>query len=202
MNLEEANARIKELETRKAELIEQIKKLNEKLKYKRYESKAISPFVSSRAGYHAGPLRRRYNELEFRIATEAYTPKIEKEMIKELKKMEAELKKAEEAEKARRAQLHIEEDLKKAEEEHAGIEAQLQGIRGELNNLYDFIRTERAKQAEERREKRYDDMRERAREERSEDRKKEWSQYMKPVDSHVSLEDVVIIEKKKKGDEE
>ncbi len=134
---ENLNSRIEGLEKQKAELIEKLKKLNGRLRYKRYEQKALEPFLEQTKDVRVGPLRKKKEIVEFRIATQAYTPKMEREWIKELKKIEDELGKVREVEKARRKKMFVEQDIAQAEKETAELEGQLNGIREELKKLYD-----------------------------------------------------------------
>ena len=87
MNDEEMKSQITPLETEKNSLIERIKELNKRLRYKSYELKALEPFLKQHEGVNIGPLRERKENWIFRITTAAYTPKIERDLLKELKRL-------------------------------------------------------------------------------------------------------------------
>ncbi len=131
---------IKGLEAKKAELLERISKIKGRLRYKEQERKAIEPFLEQTKNVMIGPLRKQLRTLEFRIATQAYTPKIEKELVKGVKKIEAELSKVAEVEKARRKAKLVEGDIAEAQAEIARIEPELKKIREELNDYYESQR--------------------------------------------------------------
>lgn len=140
-DFESENAKyIKELETKKLNLLGRIKQLNDRFRYKQYEQKALQPFLEQtkdvRIGYH----RKRLKELEFRISTEAFTTKIEKELIKEVKKTEAELAKVAEVERARRKARLVEGDIIEIGKEIAKIDEELRQIRGKIEDYYEDIR--------------------------------------------------------------
>jgi uncharacterized coiled-coil DUF342 family protein len=139
----EIEGHIKGLETRKAELLDRISKLNGRLRYKQHERDALMPFLEQTKDVRIGPIRKDLRNLEFRIATQAYTPKIEKELVKQVKKLEAELSKVSEVEKARRKKMLVDGDIEQAQREIASIEPELKKIRDELNDHYESMRTER-----------------------------------------------------------
>ncbi|VVB97994.1 Uncharacterised protein [uncultured archaeon] len=134
---------VKGLEARKAELLERISKLNGRLRYKQYEKKALEPFLEQTKDVRVGPIRKNLRELEFRISTQAYTPKIEKDLVKQVKKLEAELGKVSEVEKARRKKMLVDGDIEQVLKEIASIEPELKKIRDELNDHYESMRSER-----------------------------------------------------------
>lgn len=137
---EELRSKIDELEKRKAELIERIKQLNRRIRYKKYEQKALLPFLEQTKDVRVIPFRKQKRALEFKISTAAYTPRMEKELLKELKKVDDELDKVKEVERARRKQVYVEKDILDGEAEIVGIEGQLKGIREELKKLYDELK--------------------------------------------------------------
>ncbi len=134
---------IRSLETKKADLLERIKKLNGRLRYKQYEQKALEPFLEKTKDVRIGPLRKDLRNLEFRISTQAYTPKIEKELVKQVKKLEAELGKVAEVERARRKKMLVDGDIEQVNREIAAIEPELKRIRDELNDHYESMKSSR-----------------------------------------------------------
>jgi uncharacterized coiled-coil DUF342 family protein len=128
--------KIGELEARKAELINRIKKLNARIRYKKYEQKALEPFLEETKDVKIAPLRKMKRALEFKIATAAYTPKMERDLLKEVKKVDKQLEEVREVERARRKKVLVEGDLKEAEAEILTIEEELKKLRDELRVLY------------------------------------------------------------------
>ncbi len=140
MEEEELKGKIDELEKKKSELIERIKALNRRIRYKKYEQKALEPFLEQTKDVQVAPLRKQKRALDFRISTAAYTPKMEKELIKQLKKVDEELDKVKEVERARRKIKYVEQDITDGETEILKIETELKVIREELKKLYDEMK--------------------------------------------------------------
>lgn len=133
----------KHLEGKKAEFIEKIRKLNGRLRYKEYEKKALEPFLEQTKDVQIGLLRKELRQLEFRISTQAYTPKIEKELIKEVKKLESELSNVSEIERARRKKKLVDMDIDEAKKQISEIEPELKKIREALDDYYEGLRASR-----------------------------------------------------------
>jgi uncharacterized coiled-coil DUF342 family protein len=138
---EELKTKIEELEKKKSELIERIKQLNRRIRYKKYEQKALQPFLEQTRDVQVAPLRKQKRALDFRISTAAYTPKMEKDLIKHLKKIDEQLDKVKEVERARRKIKYVEQDITEGESEIVKIETELKIIRDELKKLYDDMKT-------------------------------------------------------------
>lgn len=138
---EETKAKIDALENKKSELIERIKQLNRRVRYKKYEQKALEPFLEQTKEVRISPLRKRKKALEFKISTSAYTPKMEREWLKEVRKLDEELDKLKEVERARRKSRYVEQDILDGEKEIGTIEEELKTIRTELRKLYDDMRS-------------------------------------------------------------
>lgn len=150
MDEETLKAKVDELEKKKAELIERIKQLNRRIRYKKYEQKALQPFLEQTKDVQVAPLRKQKRALEFRISTAAYTPKMERDILKHLKKVDEQLDKVKEVERARRKIRYVEQDISEGESEISRIEVDLKVIRDELNKHYDemkIIRISARKQA-------------------------------------------------------
>jgi uncharacterized coiled-coil DUF342 family protein len=141
MELDEVEAQIKDLEQRKSGLIEEIKKNYGRIRYKRYEEKALEPFLKETAGIRVDSVRKRLRQLEFRISTQAFTPQIERQMIKEVRKAEDELKGLRKVERARRKKKLVQQDITDAENRIKEIEEDLKKIRETLKDLYGKART-------------------------------------------------------------
>ncbi|MBN2478553.1 hypothetical protein JXB01_04660 [Candidatus Micrarchaeota archaeon] len=136
MDSEEVKSKIKTLEDRKKRLIEQIKKLNDRKRYKEYEQRALVPFVEKTKEVRVAPLRKKMKYLEFKIATQAFTPQKERLMLKELNKLEQEYSEVREIERARRKVKLVEKDIEDANTGIDSIEKELKDIREELKELY------------------------------------------------------------------
>jgi len=137
---EEIKSKIDELETQKSGLIDKIKKINRRLRYKQYEKKALEPFLEKTKGVAVEPVRRRKRILEFKIATQAYTPKLEREWLKEVKKVDKQLEELREVERARRKNRYIDKDIEECETAVKEIETGLKILREDLKKLYDAMR--------------------------------------------------------------
>lgn len=132
--------KIEELEKKKGELIDRIRQLNRRIRYKKFEQKALEPFLEQTKEVQIAPYRKQKRALEFKISTAAYTPKMEKELIKHLKKIDDELDKVKEVERARRKIRYVEQDILDGETEIGRIETELKVIRDELRKLYDEMK--------------------------------------------------------------
>ncbi|MFP3949773.1 MAG: hypothetical protein ACLFUZ_01630 [Candidatus Micrarchaeia archaeon] len=136
MDIEEVEQRIEELENKKSKLISEIKKNYGRIRYKKYEEKALEPFLKETQDVMVGPVRKKLRRLEFKIATQAYTPQIERQLVKEVKKVEDKLKELRAVEKARRKKKLVKQDIEDAENRISEIEGELKGMRAELKELY------------------------------------------------------------------
>lgn len=140
---EELKTKIDELEGKKTELIERIKQLNRRVRYKKYEQKALQPFLEQTKDVQVVPFRKQKRALEFKISTAAYTPRMEKELIKQMKKVDEKLDEVKEVERARRKIRYVEQDITEGEGEISKIEVELKVIREELKKLYDDMKSVR-----------------------------------------------------------
>ncbi len=141
---DELRTKIEELEKKKSELIERIKQLNRRIRYKKYEQKALGPFLEQTKDVKIAPYHKQKRALEFRISTAAYTPKMEKELIKELREVDKKLGEVREVERARRKIKYVEQDITEGEAEIVKIEVELKAIREDLKKLYDEMKSIRA----------------------------------------------------------
>ncbi|MDD5022564.1 MAG: hypothetical protein PHU63_00135 [Candidatus ainarchaeum sp.] len=136
MDLDELKENIRKLEETKRKKISEIRKLNERKRYKSYEQRALEPFVEKTNNVRIGPLKKQMKSLEFRIATQAYTPKKERDILKELKKLEADYSKVREIERARRKLKLVTDDITLIDKDIERIEGDLKVIRDQLNEFY------------------------------------------------------------------
>jgi len=177
MELRDINGKIAELERKKSEMIGKLHKVNDILRNKKMVAMAYAPYLEGKDEMRAGPLRKKAEELEFRISTEAFDRHKEAEMIKELKETEKKLKKAIEVEKRRKGKMYAEANAAGLEKERSELEGQLIPLRLELRRLYALARKGKEKR------------------ERKESERREHAPYMKKLEV-LSLEDVVEIERK------
>jgi uncharacterized coiled-coil DUF342 family protein len=141
MELDELEAQIKTLEDKKSGLIEEIKKNYGRIRYKKYEEKALDPYLKETEHVMVGPVRKKLRQMEFRISTQAYTPQLERQMIKDVRKAEEELKGMRQVERARRKKKLVQQDIIDAENRIKEIEEELKKIRETLKELYGKART-------------------------------------------------------------
>jgi len=141
--LEEIQQKIKDLESAKTELIEKIKYLNRRVRYKKFEQKALEPYLEQTKDVQITPLRKQRNMMEFRIATQAYTPRMEKELLKEVKKLDEQLSSVRDVERARRKRRYVDQDIEQGETGIMQIENSLKEIREKLRKLYDDAKAAR-----------------------------------------------------------
>ncbi len=134
---------IEELEKKKSSLIDEIKQLNRRIRYKKYEKEALKPFLEQTKDVQIAPFRKQKRAIEFKIATSAYTPKIEKDLLKELKKIDTQLDKVKEVDRARRKAKYVEQDIVEGETKITTIEVELKAIREKLKTYYDEVRASR-----------------------------------------------------------
>jgi len=177
MEVEEIEGRVKELEDAKTKLINEIKKNYGRIRYKKYEEKALEPFLKETENVKIGPVRKKLRRLEFKIATQAFTPQIERQLVKEVKKVEEELKELRAIEKARRKKKLVAQDIVECEERILEIEEELKGMRSELKDLYDQLKTTKSG-------------------------KKHGVVFGEKPDDMVSMEDIVVIEDTRKKKDE
>lgn len=138
---EELTPKIEELEKKKSELIDRIKQLNRMIRYKEYELKALIPYLDQHKDVDTIGPKKQKRAIEFKISTAAYTPKMEKDLIKELKKVEESISSVREVEKARRKQKYVEKDLLDGKNEIVQIEQELKTIRESLKSYYGQLKT-------------------------------------------------------------
>ncbi len=141
---EELKSRIDGLEEKKGTLIDRIKALNRRIRYKKYEQKALQPFLEQTKDVQIAPFRKMKRSLEFKISTAAYTPAMERELIKKMRKVDEKLEEVREVERARRKIKYVEKDIEDGEKEIEEIEVELKTIRDELKTLYDSYKGMRA----------------------------------------------------------
>jgi len=126
------------LNNRKTDILSKLKSMNSGYYYKIYEGKVVKSLLDKNfdgSTRSASSLRRELERLEFKIATEALNLKHERELIKEARALESDLKRAEEKERLERKLRFIEEDAKR-------IKGEIEALQKELDEVSDRIRKE------------------------------------------------------------
>lgn len=141
--LEVIEKKIKQLEDSKSELIDRIRYMTRRVRLKKYEQKALEPYLKQTEDVQITPLRKRRNRVEFMIATAAYTPRMEREWLKEVRRLDSELAKVREIERARRKKVLVDRDVVDGQKEIDDIEKSLKDARDSLRRLYDEAKSVR-----------------------------------------------------------
>jgi len=186
-------------------VIEQLKAKNPLVLDARKQLSELIPTVRGKGSSHAMGLVREEERLEFEIATEAYTPKKEKELLKRVREIRLELSKNKELDAARKAVDEKRNALGKVVSEIRALEHALAEARKACDEKYAEVLSERksayeqrSAHREERKQKQFTDMKKRVREEYKRDYDDEVSKYLKDYDDTVSMDEIVQIERKDK----
>lgn len=170
----EIEERIKQLEDEKRALIDKIKTLNNRLKYKTMEHKALVPFVEKTKDVRVDSLMKQLKGLEFKVATQAHTPQMERNIVKKITGLEKQLSKYRGVFKARKKLKLVESDLNEIKTNIDEIEKKLKEIRKELKGSYEKLKIKKAAE-------------------------KRGMTYGKETDHMITLEDVVVIEEESRN---
>ncbi|MCX8197738.1 MAG: hypothetical protein N3F07_00885 [Candidatus Micrarchaeota archaeon] len=190
-----------ELIAARQSIIEQLKEKNPKLAEARKQIASLLPSLKGKGAGKAVELMREEERIEFSIATEAYTPKQERELLKRLRAIRAELSQHKELDAIRkqveekRAEVRalaseIKELEKKLAEARAACDAKYAEVLAERKAAYEKRQRERAQKRQERLSSLL--------EARKRKREKEMAKYMKAFDDTVSMDEIVQIERKEK----
>jgi len=185
-------AQLQQLEEKKKVLIEEAKRINRRLHYKEVELKAILPFVKSTEGVRTGPVRATLRKLEFKISTQAFTPKKEREILKEVKGLEKDLEQVLKIEKARRKKDLVEKDIKELTARRDEVDKELSDLRQGISDLREKMKETRKKHVSVSAEP------PREREPREYGNAPSPIAQAPPEESYFSLEEIVEIKKKNK----
>ncbi|MEM4554322.1 MAG: hypothetical protein QXT25_00535 [Candidatus Anstonellaceae archaeon] len=189
------------IEKRK-QIIQQLKAKNQEAAACRKEIAQIKSLISVKGGSKTPKLIAEVERLEFAIATEAYTPKKEKEMIKKIKALNEEIAKNKEVDELRNKFHEQRRILKEIVSEIKSLESELASVRKACDQKYAEVLAER-KEAQERRkqaqQRRLEQLKQRVKEENEKLRKKQLSKYMGTYEDTVTLDQIAIIEKKEKS---
>lgn len=213
---EQANPqkKLEELEAKKRELIEKIRGANTQLRQKREEIIKLVPALRGKAWVSGKKTRTEVDDIEFEIATRAYTPAQERLMLKRLKKAQEEMDQAIKLDGVRDKVEVARKELEGFEKARNDIATELDKTRAELDTVYKEVlaknrenyskmqekREGERRQRDDRRDRERSHQRfERGRRENAERRKEEMKEiepYMKKHDDFVSLEEIAEIKKK------
>jgi uncharacterized coiled-coil DUF342 family protein len=126
---------ISKLTARKNELIERVQRVSKGLKYKTIELKALEPLAAQAERENPFILIRKLKKLEFRLSTQASTPKTEKLMMKDIIDLERKIRKVKPLLTASSRIRRVREDLKYYSDEMVKVEAELTDLRARLREL-------------------------------------------------------------------
>ncbi len=197
-------------------IIEKLKAKNPSIAEARKKIAAMLPTMQGAGASHTMRLAQEAEHIEFTIATEADTPKKEKEMLTRLRLIKVELSKNKEMDSARKAIDSERSILRSAMGEIKTLEGELAEARRQCDAAYEAVLAER-KGAFEKRQKRrdetqhrrdeaqhrhFEELRERVHHERKKQYDDELAPYMKKHDDTVSMDEICVIEKKEKKGEE
>lgn len=124
------------------DIIREVKAARNKLQYKIADKAAISQLseISKSHTKNLGFLRRRKEQLEFRIATEAFTLEAEKALIRKKSEVESELEEALKSYRLRRKLEFIEKDMVDIGKRIEELEAKIKESDKKLDELYSSLR--------------------------------------------------------------
>ncbi|MFA6035878.1 MAG: hypothetical protein WC759_02875 [Candidatus Micrarchaeia archaeon] len=186
-----------ELESKKQGLVEEAKRLDRLIYGRNTERKTLEAALNMKKEVPPpGRLKKEADELEFKIATEAFTRKAEQELLKQIKSVKSRMDEAIQVARMKYRLQRIEMDmgpiLKQREEVEAKIgEMKKAEVHGRRAAEHEHFHGERQKKAAEWQKKA---------EERRAQEKKDMEQFIGGVDEGVELGSIAIIKKKKEGE--
>ncbi len=127
--------RIEGLEAKKRYLIDRIVELNKKIRYKEVQQKAINESIKAEGGMDIKQLKRKLRALEFKISTQAHTPKHERKFIKQMEELEKSYDKALRIEKMKNKIKLIQKDIDAYKSEILKIDLELKDIRNRISAM-------------------------------------------------------------------
>lgn len=187
---EEIKKRIIEIENEKNELIEEAKKINKRLHYKNMELKALQPYLKENPNIKIGPYKKQLRNLEFKVSTQAYTPKIERELLKRIKTVKKELEEAMKVESVRRKAKLVEQDIEEATKRKEELDNKLAELREKLKNLREELKKEKIRKKTELKPNQEKTQKKKKEKKREEGKRKG------PVEKYLSLKEIVEIKGK------
>ncbi|MEM3839215.1 MAG: hypothetical protein QXF01_01410 [Candidatus Micrarchaeaceae archaeon] len=142
MKIEEIKKNIDEEKKKIPPLIDSVRRSRHRLSYKLAEKAAISKLASMSKNNtkEIGYLRRKKENVEFRIATEAFTLEAEKELIRKKNEIEAQLNEAIKGYRLKRKIDYINKDIEELTKNISDIEAKIAEVDKKLDELYGELR--------------------------------------------------------------
>jgi len=189
-------------------ILDQLKAKNPQVADSRRKVSRLIAALRGKGGGRTMGLLAEADHIEFAIATEADTPKKEKELIKRLKAIKAEIAKNKELDAARKAVDAERHTLNTFMGEIKALENQLVETRKACDDAYSAVVSERKaayqqrqQGRQEKRERKFDGPPRRAKHEKKRGYDSDMEKYMKDYDDTVSMEEIVVFEKKEKKDQ-
>lgn len=189
----------------KKEKISTLRQVNKELAELQTQLDEAMPKDIANRGQSPAMLQKKIDKMEFHIATTAYTPAQEREMLREVQDARKEMQKANADDKTWGKVREIRSKLREKRQLRKDIRKNLDALSAELDVLYKSIIAQGTKDVENRKDmyKKREESKERSfkhREfrQRKDAERKEMAPYMKEMDSFVSLEDIAEVKKKPK----
>jgi uncharacterized coiled-coil DUF342 family protein len=134
---------IEEERKHRFDIIHDVKAARNRLSYKVADKAAISQLseISKSNTKNIGFLRRRKEQLEFRIATEAFTVDAERDLIRKKAEIEADLQKALKSFRLRKKLELIDKDIEELTKRITESEAKIKESDKKLDELYSNLRS-------------------------------------------------------------
>lgn len=191
--------------SQRQKIIEELKKRNPIVLKSRKTLASLLPKLQGKGMDKTLTLLKKAEEIEFSIATEAYTPQKEKELLKNLNKIKESISNYKELEGIKKDIEHERKALRTTLSQIREFEAMLLQTRKKCDETYAAILAERKAAYEERQRKKKERMERAVREltqrvkaEKKRRYEEEISKYKKNYEDTVLLSDICIIEKKEK----
>lgn len=192
-----------ELIAKRQSVIEQLKAKNPLVSEARKQLAGLIPSIHGKGSGQVMGLVREEENLEFSIATEAYTPKKEKELLKRLREIRIELSKHKELDAARKKVDEKRNALRNLISDIRSLEHALADARKACDEKYAEVLAERkaaysqrSARREEHAQKQFSETKRRSREEHKREYDEDMSKYLKDYDDTVSMDEIVQIERK------
>ncbi len=189
-------------------IIDKLKEKNPLVMDARKKLAELVPAIRGQGASHTMKLAAEAEHIEFSIATEAYTPKKEKDLIKHLRGIRKELARHREADDARKAVDAKRHELHAAVSEIRELEHELDSVREKCDTVYGEILAERKaayeqreRGREERKARQLAELQQRVKQERIRQHDDELKPYLKDYDDTVSMDEICQIEKREKKDD-
>ncbi len=133
---------IDEERKKRMDIIREVKAARNKLQYKIADKAAMSQLAEANKSRtkNIGYLRRRKEQLEFRIATEAFTLEAEKDLIRKKSEIEQELEEAIKSYRFRRKLEYIDKDMENIGKRITELEVKIKESDKKLDELYSGLR--------------------------------------------------------------